>query len=214
MLFRSRSSTGAPVDDLYREARVWKSANLAELSARVAGLPLAYAPGEAWAYSIGMDIQGAIIERLSGRPLPVDNLHIQAVAGLDGIKEASLPLTDLLPDWKFLEGQTLKVAVAHGLGNAAKLLDAIAAGKASYHFVEIMTCPGGCIGGGGQPRFTDDAVRLSRIKAIYEEDEGKTLRKSHENPDIKKIYDDFLKEPLGEKSHHLLHTKYTRREKV
>jgi iron only hydrogenase large subunit-like protein len=90
-------------------------------------------------------------EIISGRPLPVDNLHIQAVAGLDGIKEATLPLENLLPDWKFLEGQTLKVAVAHGLGNAAKLLDAIAAGKASYHFVEIMTCPGGCIGAAGSP---------------------------------------------------------------
>jgi iron only hydrogenase large subunit-like protein len=77
-----------------------------------------------------------------------------------------------------------------------------------------MTCPGGCIGGGGQPRFTDDAVRLARINAIYEEDEGKTLRKSHENPDIKKIYDEFLTAPLGEKSHHLLHTKYAKREKV
>jgi NADP-reducing hydrogenase subunit HndD len=77
-----------------------------------------------------------------------------------------------------------------------------------------MTCPGGCIGGGGQPRFTDNSVREKRIAAIYREDEGKKLRKSHENPEIKKIYDEYLKKPLGEKSHHLLHTKYQGRAKV
>jgi iron only hydrogenase large subunit-like protein len=71
-----------------------------------------------------------------------------------------------------------------------------------------MTCPGGCIGGGGQPRFTDDAVRLLRISAIYDEDESKKMRKSHENPDVQKLYKEFLGAPLGEKSHHLLHTRY------
>ncbi|MCK5154647.1 MAG: iron hydrogenase small subunit, partial [Spirochaetales bacterium] len=83
-----------------------------------------------------------------------------------------------------------------------------------YHFVEIMTCPGGCIGGGGQPRFTTDAIRLARIGAIYKEDEGKELRKSHLNPEITKIYEEFLKKPLGEKSHHLLHTEYKQKELV
>jgi len=91
-------------------------------------------------------------------------------------------------------------------------LDRIKAGQAQYHFVEIMTCPGGCIGGGGQPRFTTDKVRESRISAIYKEDEGKTLRKSHENPDVKKIYQEFFTEgPCGHKSHELLHTHYTDR---
>ena len=74
-----------------------------------------------------------------------------------------------------------------------------------------MTCPGGCIGGGGQPRFTTNEIREARIAAIYREDEGKKLRKSHENPDVAQLYEEFLGKPLGEKSHHLLHTKYTDR---
>jgi len=77
-----------------------------------------------------------------------------------------------------------------------------------------MTCPGGCIGGGGQPRFTDDNVRKARIAAIYREDEGKTLRKSHENPALKTLYEEFLGQPLGERSHHLLHTTYEARSPV
>ncbi|HPS37681.1 MAG TPA: iron hydrogenase small subunit, partial [Candidatus Omnitrophota bacterium] len=84
----------------------------------------------------------------------------------------------------------------------------------TYHFIEIMTCPGGCIGGGGQPRYTDDSVRMARINAIYKEDAGKKMRKSHNNPQIKALYDEYLKKPLGEKSHHLLHTKYKERSKV
>ncbi len=84
----------------------------------------------------------------------------------------------------------------------------------TYHFVEVMTCPGGCIGGGGQPRLTTDEVRMARIHAIYKEDEGKPIRKSHNNPEVAAIYEEYLKKPLGEKSHHLLHTKYTGRERV
>ena len=87
-------------------------------------------------------------------------------------------------------------------------------GEKQYHFVEVMTCPGGCIGGGGQPRFTTNEIRKARIAAIYAEDEGKTLRKSHENPEIAQIYEEFLGKPLGEKSHHLLHTVYTPRARV
>ncbi len=147
-------------------------------------------------------------EIVTGRALPVKNLHVQDIAGLEGVKEAALKITETLPAWNFLEGVELKVAVAHGLGNARRLLEALKAGRANYHFVEVMTCPGGCIGGGGQPRFTDDAARLERIKAIYTEDESKELRKSHENPDIQKLYQEFLGKPLGDKSHHLLHTHY------
>jgi iron-only hydrogenase group A len=146
-------------------------------------------------------------EIVTGRELPVANLHVQAIAGLEGIKEAALTITGTKPEWSFLEGVEVKVAVSHGLGNTRRLLGHIKNG-AAYHFVEVMTCPGGCIGGGGQPRFTDDSVRLKRIEAIYAEDEGKTLRKSHENPDVQKLYAEFLKQPLGEKSHHLLHTHY------
>jgi NADP-reducing hydrogenase subunit HndD len=147
-------------------------------------------------------------EVITGRPLPVPNLHVEPVAGLDGVKEASLKIEGTLPDWKFLEGVTLNVAVAHGLSNANRVIAAIKSGQKQYHFIEVMTCPGGCIGGGGQPRFTDNEVRRARIAAIYQEDEGKKLRKSHDNPALAKLYEEFLGHPLGEKSHHLLHTKY------
>jgi len=153
-------------------------------------------------------------ELVTGTQLPMENLHIKDVAGLKGVKEAQLPIKGAVDDWKFLEGATLKVAVAHGLSNARKVMEAIKAGEKEYHFVEVMTCPGGCIGGGGQPRFTTDEVRNLRIKAIYQEDEGKKVRKSHENPEIIQIYNEYLKEPLGEKSHHLLHTKYVKRDVV
>ena len=153
-------------------------------------------------------------ELVTGRELPMANLHVTPVAGLTGVKEASLTIEKPLPDWSFLDGVTLDVAVAHGLNNAHQLVDAVVSGQRQYHFIEIMTCPGGCIGGGGQPRFTDDAVRLARIEAIYREDEGKKLRKSHENPAIQKLYEEFLGQPLGEQSHHLLHTQYHQRSPV
>jgi len=153
-------------------------------------------------------------EIVTGRPLPMANLHVAPVAGLKGVKEASLTIEGALPDWSFLEGVTLRVAVAHGLSNAQRLIAAVKRGESTYHFIEVMTCPGGCIGGGGQPRFTDDEVRHARIAAIYREDEGKNLRKSHENPDIQSLYAEFLGCPLGERSHHLLHTKYTAKERI
>jgi NADH-quinone oxidoreductase subunit G/[NiFe] hydrogenase diaphorase moiety small subunit/NADP-reducing hydrogenase subunit HndD len=110
-----------------------------------------------------------------------------------------------------LEGVELRVAVAHGLINARTIMDEVAEGKSPYHFIEIMACPGGCIGGGGQPIPTNEEIRNKRTQAIYEEDMGMPKRKSHENPEIKKIYKEFLKEPLGEVSHHLLHTTYKKR---
>ena len=152
-----------------------------------------------------------VYELVTGHPLPTADLHIQEVAGLKGVKEASLMITGAQGDWSFLEGVELQVAVAHGLGNAAKLMERIQNGEGNYHFVEIMTCPGGCIGGGGQPRFTDDAVRQARIDAIYREDEGKEVRTSHTNPAIIELYRTYLGTPLGERSHHLLHTSYTSR---
>ena len=123
-----------------------------------------------------------VYEIVTGRELPVANLHVVPLAGLQGVKEASLTISGALPEWKFLEGVTLNVAVAHGLSNAQRLIAAVQSGAKQYHFIEVMTCPGGCIGGGGQPRFTDNRVRQARIAAIYREDEGKKLRKSHENP--------------------------------
>ncbi len=147
-------------------------------------------------------------EIVTGRELPFEGLHVAPIAGLEGVKEASARITGTVPEWSFLEGVTLKVAVAHGLGNARKIIERVKSGEAEYHFIEVMTCPGGCIGGGGQPRFTTDEVRRARITAIYQEDEGKKLRKSHENPQIAQIYEEFLGKPLGERSHQLLHTRY------
>jgi NADP-reducing hydrogenase subunit HndD len=153
-------------------------------------------------------------EIVTGRELPLKNLHVTAVSGLRGVKEASLMIAGALPEWKFLEGVCLNVAVAHGLGNANKLIGAIKSGGKQYHFIEIMTCSGGCIGGGGQPRFTTNQIRQARIAAIYKEDESKKLRKSHENPAVRKLYEEFLGQPLGERSHHLLHTVYASKARV
>ena len=152
-------------------------------------------------------------EIVTGRELPSPNLHVAPVAGLAGVKEASLKIEGTLPDW--LPGRR---HAQRGRGPRAGQRPAgdrpIKSGEKQYHFVEVMTCPGGCIGGGGQPRFTDNSVREARIAAIYREDEGKGLRKSHENPDVARLYAEFLGKPLGERSHHLLHTTYTPRERV
>jgi len=132
------------------------------------------------------------------------NLDFAAVRGLEGIKEAAIPVDGL--------GE-VRVAVAHGLGNAKKLMERLAAGITDYHFIEVMACPGGCVAGGGQPIPVNNEVRRLRAQALYQEDKQLPYRKSHENPSIAKIYQEFLIEPLGERSHHLLHTKYTRRGK-
>ena len=155
-----------------------------------------------------------VYEIVTGKDFPFPKLHVTPVAGLEGVKEASVKLQGLLPEWSFLEGVEVKVAVAHGLSNAKKVIERIKNGEAEYHFVEVMCCPGGCIGGGGQPRFTDDNTRLARIEAIYREDEGRKLRKSHQNPAVQELYKEFLKEPLGKMSHKLLHTHYKAKERV
>lgn len=154
-----------------------------------------------------------VYEVVTGKELPFDGLHIKPIMGLEGIKTAELKIENALKEWKMLEGNTLKVAVASGLSNANELLKEIQSGQSSYHFIEIMCCPNGCISGGGQPRPTTEEIRLKRMKAIYTEDEQKTLRKSHDNPFIAKLYKDYLGEPLGYKSHELLHTHYVKRGK-
>jgi len=151
-----------------------------------------------------------VYEIVTGRELPVENLHLQPIVGLNGVKKASLLIDGCKPEWDFLEGVELKVGVAHGLGNARKIIEAMRGGEV-FHFIEVMTCPGGCIGGGGQPRFTTNEKREKRIQAIYKEDEGKLLRKSHENPEVQQIYAEFLEKPISELSHKLLHTKYSER---
>ena len=139
---------------------------------------------------------------------PLENIEFEAVRGVQGIKEATLNIA----------GQEIKVAIAHGLGNARKLLEDIRAGKVTYHFIEIMACPGGCVNGGGQPIVNakvrmDKDIRAERAKALYAEDKISTVRQSHKNPDVEKMYQEFLGEPCGHKSHELLHTHYTPRTK-
>jgi iron-only hydrogenase group A len=148
---------------------------------------------------------------VTGLPFPFEQLHVKPIEGLEGVKEVSITIPSAVPEWAFLEGQTLKLAVAHGLANAEKLIQQVQSGEKVYHFIEVMTCPGGCIGGGGQPRFTTNEVRRERIKGIFAEDEGKAVRMSHENPAIAALYRDYLGAPLGEQSHHLLHTHYQAR---
>lgn len=150
-------------------------------------------------------------ELVTGREVPFENLNITPVRGMEGLKEASIKIDNPLKEWSFLEGVQLKCAVAHGLANAKIVMDTIKKGDADYHFVEFMACPGGCLGGGGQPIPTNPEIRKRRALAIYAEDAGMPLRKSHQNPEIIKIYKDFLGKPLGEKSHKLLHTTYIKR---
>jgi len=154
-----------------------------------------------------------IHEVVTGKEIPVENLHIQDLMDIKGIREIALTFQDCKDDFKWLEGVTAKVAATSGLSNARVIMDQVEAGESPYHFIEVMGCPGGCIGGGGQPRLTTDEIRRARFKAICAEDEGKELRKSHENPYITKIYEDFLGQPNSHKAHELLHTHYTPRSK-
>jgi len=151
-------------------------------------------------------------EIVTGREVPFGNLNIIPARGMDGVKEATIKIEGCVDAWKFLEGAELKVAIAHGLVNANKIMRLVREGKAPYHFVEIMACPGGCIGGGGQPIPTSMEIRKNRMKAIYSEDEHMVLRKSHENPEVLAIYKEFLDKPNSHKSHDLLHTHYVVRE--
>ncbi len=152
-------------------------------------------------------------EIVTGRPVPFTNLNITPVRGMDGIKEATIPISNVKPEWSFLEGANLKVAIAHGLANAKLLMERVEKGEAEYHFIEVMGCPGGCLGGGGQPIPTSPEIREKRAQAIYAEDESMTLRKSHENPEVAEIYSAYLGEANGHKSHELLHTHYRSRKR-
>lgn len=154
-----------------------------------------------------------VYELVTGRELPTVNLHIEPLEGLNRIKTAEVKIENPLEAFSFLDGVTVKVAVTSGLKGAAILLEEIKKGTSPYHFIEIMGCPGGCISGGGQPRPVNDAIRTKRLEAIYREDEGKAIRKSHENKDVMMLYHNYLGTPLGHKSHELLHTIYTRRSK-
>ena len=152
-------------------------------------------------------------EVITGRNVPFDNLNIMAVRGLEGVREAEIKLENVLEKYKPFEGFTIKIAVAHGPNNARKVMEIVKQAKAEgkpvpWHFIEIMACPGGCIGGGGQPKPTNLEVRQARTKLIYNEDMNLPYRKSHENPEVIELYKNYLKEPLGHNSHHYLHAKY------
>ena len=170
--------------------------------------------GESTGASVIFGVTGGVMEAalrtvyevVTGKTL--EKLEFEGVRGFEGVKEATVQMGDL----------EVKVAVAHGTGNAARLLDAVKSGEKQYHFIEIMGCPGGCVTGGGQPIVCADVqaevnVKELRAKALYGEDEGKKLRKSHENPSIKKLYAEFLGEPNSHRAHKLLHTTYVTRDK-
>lgn len=144
------------------------------------------------------------VEKLTGKEL--EKPEFTEVRGTDGIKEASYNVA----------GMDVKVAVASGLANAKIIMDKVRSGEADYHFIEIMCCPGGCVNGGGQPQVHADVrnfedVKAIRAKALYDNDAAKTIRKSHENPAIRKVYEEYLGEPGSERAHQILHTTYVRR---
>jgi iron only hydrogenase large subunit-like protein len=137
----------------------------------------------------------------------LDNVEITAVRGLDDVKEADIDVPGF---------GKLRVAVAHGLGNARKLMDKVRqqikeTGKSEYHFIEVMACRGGCVGGGGQPLGNDVAKRAKRAAGLYADDRKSKIRRSHENPEIVKVYKEFLGEPNKGLAHKLLHTVYFKR---
>ncbi|MEX0326435.1 MAG: NADH-dependent [FeFe] hydrogenase, group A6 [Puniceicoccaceae bacterium] len=143
---------------------------------------------------------------VTGENLPEDAIDIQPVRGLEGVKEAAVDI----------KGTIIRVAVAHGMANVDKVMEKVRQARergeeTPYHFIEVMACRGGCIGGGGQPYGVNDKIRSQRMQGLYNEDHDHQLRFSHENPEIKRIYEEFLGEPLGELSEKLLHTKYKER---
>jgi len=169
-----------------------------------------------------------VFELVTGKKIEslFDHANIIPVRGFEGVKYAEVPITEvgpvpdilkhLVPDWNWLKGVTLKVAVCHGTANAKRVLDNIKEGGklSECHFIEFMACPGGCLGGGGMPIPTNEKIREARAKAIYAEDEAAEVRKSYENPAVAKIYGEFLTDgPCGHKSHKLLHTHYIKRGK-
>ncbi|RXQ97369.1 2Fe-2S iron-sulfur cluster binding domain-containing protein [Ancylomarina salipaludis] len=161
--------------------------------------------GESTGASVIFGATGGVIEAAARTAYEVytgktlEKVDFEALRGMEGIRSAKVDF----------DGLELNIGIAHGLGNARKLLEEIRDGKSEYHAIEIMACPGGCIGGGGQPlHHGDSSVLKKRAAALYREDEGKAIRKSHENPYIIKLYEEFLGKPCGELSHKLLHTHY------
>ena len=185
---------------MFREAGV----NLANMNDEEYDNPL----GESTGAAVIFGVTGGVLEAalrtvksiVTGKDLVDDAINFRAVRGLDGVKEATVEIT---PDVK------VNVAVASGLGNARKVLEMVREDPNRFQAIEIMACPGGCINGGGQPYLHGHRDLLDkRMAGLYLEDANKPRRMSHQNPDIKKLYDEYLGQPGSEKAHHLLHTVY------
>ncbi|MCD6228097.1 MAG: iron hydrogenase small subunit [Candidatus Omnitrophica bacterium] len=165
--------------------------------------PLGISTGAAVIFGVTGGVMEAALrtayEVVTGKTL--EKLEFEIVRGMRGIKKAEINLN----------GMNLKVAVAHGLSWAKVLLEEVKEGKSPYHFIEVMACPGGCLGGGGQPIPTNLEIRKKRAQSLYKEDKNKPIRKSHQNPAIIALYKEFLKSPLSKKAHMLLHTSYVER---
>jgi NADP-reducing hydrogenase subunit HndD len=203
--------TTRELGDMIKEAGI----DFVNLPDREFDVPLGMSTGAADIFGLTGGVMEAalrtVYEIVTGRELPFENLHVTPIVGLDTIKEATIRIENPLPEYSFLDGLEVKVAVTSGLKGAKILLDQINAGKSPYHFIEVMGCPGGCITGGGQPRSSDPDVRLKRMKGLYEEDENKQYRKSHENPYIISFYKEYMGEPNSHRAHELLHTRYVKR---
>lgn len=190
-------------------AQMIKFANmdLAELEERDFDMPL----GESTGAGVIFGATGGVIEAATRTAYevqtkkPLEKIDFKELRGMEGVRSATIDF----------DGIPIKIGIAHGLGNARKLIEEIKAGTSPYHAIEVMACPGGCIGGGGQPYHRGDIKILKeRTDSLYAEDAGKNLRKSHENPYIKSLYQEFLGEPCGHLSHELLHTHYYNRKPV
>jgi len=166
--------------------------------------------GESTGAAVIFGVTGGVIEAATRTAYEVftgkklEKVDFEQLRGMEWVRRAEVDFN----------GMPIKIGIAHGLGNARKLLEEIQQGKADFHAIEIMACPGGCIGGGGQPlHHGDSSILKDRTAAIYREDAGKPIRKSHENPFILQLYQEFLGKPCGHKSHELLHTRYFDRSK-
>lgn len=180
--------------------------NFMQLSDEDFDAPLGESTGAAVIFGASGGVMEAALrtayEIQTGKTL--ENVNFEGVRGIENLKEATIDV----------DGFELKVAVAHSLGTARKLMNELRAGTCKYHAIEVMACPGGCIGGGGQPFHHGDSARIkARAKALYTEDAEKSFRKSHENPYIVSLYEEFLGKPMSERAHHLLHTCYFNRGK-
>ena len=169
-------------------------------------LPMGFKSGAGVIFGNSGGVSEAVLrfaaEKVSG--VSLTNVDFHEVRGEEGLREATLTIGDV----------KLKLAIVHGLANAARVVENVRAGKAEYHFIEVMSCPGGCIGGAGQPVYYDSDVRCLRTKGLYSADKMLQLHKSQENPAVASCYEKTIGEPCGEKAHHMLHTHYQSRKRI